>query len=129
MAVLCEFPEMTTGKKERRVRERLSDGGRKRKKAYVCPRDLSDVKKLVVSSCDDSISRSTVLLLRLRLVLPNGEKTPCEGREGRWDVVILELVHLPALDRDVWYRRRGILNRLDEFGRSFVKRVEVGYEL
>jgi hypothetical protein len=109
------------------VRERLSDGMRKRKKAYICPRNLSDVKKLVVSSCDDSISGSTVLLLRL--VFPNGEKTPCESRKGRWDIVILELVHLPALDRDLWYRRRGILDRLDEFGRFFVKRVEVGYEL
>ena len=126
MAVLCEFPETTTGKRIEGS-ERLSDGKRKRKKVYACPRNLSDVKKLVVPPCDDSISRSTVLLLRH--VLPNGEKTPCESRKGRWDVVILELVHPPALDRDLWYRRRGILDRFDEFGRFFVKRMEIGYEL
>jgi hypothetical protein len=125
MAALCEFQDKTTGKGKRLSEGRV--GWVQEENSYGCPWNLTDVEKLVIPPRDDPISRSIALLFRL--ILSHGEQASRERRERRRDVVILELVHPPALDRELGDGRRGILDRLDELGRLFVERMEVGDQL
>ena len=53
------------------------------------------------------------------------EQPSRKRRERRGDIVILELVHLPAADDGLGLRRRGILRRPDELGRLFREGMEV----
>ena len=71
------------------VRSRLR---KYREATHVRPGHLTDVKKLIIPSNDDPIPL-------LRIPFPRqlrSEQSPRKGGERRRDVVILELVHLPA---------------------------------
>lgn len=55
------------------------------------PWDLPNIEELVVTPYNNPVFPHLVLDLR-------GEQTPCKSRKRRWNVIIFELVHLPALN-------------------------------
>jgi hypothetical protein len=57
------------------------------------PWNLSNIEELVVSSYNNPVFPRLVLDLR-------GEQTSCKSRKRRRNVIIFELVHLPALNLD-----------------------------
>ena len=88
---------------------------------YICPWNLSDVEKLVIAACYDAIldvgSLDVVSIIC-------GEQSTSEGWKGAGNVVVFELVHLPAGDCDTIICRRSVIARFDEFGALFGERVE-----
>jgi hypothetical protein len=72
---------------------------------YARPWNFPDVEKFIIPSCDYSVSWTFAFAF-----LFHGEKTSCESREWRWDIVIVPLIHLPAFHCGFRDRRHNILD-------------------
>lgn len=87
----------------------------------VCPRNFANVEELVVASRDDAILDVGPLDV---VSVFCSEQSTSQSRKWTGNIIILELVHLPAGDFDAIICRGNILARLDELGILPGKRVE-----
>ena len=76
--------------------------GQKRviKKTYRCPRYFTYVEKLVVSSGHNLVCFASFSFLLGIVRYLSSKQTSCKRRKWRWNIVVLELIHLPAADLD-----------------------------
>ena len=80
---------------------------------YRRPWDFAYIEELVVTSNDNPVfllfARAFPTLVRLSC-----EQAASESWERGWDIVVLELVHLPAPDGHLWGFRGDIFRTFDQ---------------
>ena len=89
-----------------------SRGGRRESCAHVGPRNLADVKELVIATYDDPILYIGTFCF---VGIFSCEEPTGKGRKRAGDIVIFELVHLPAGNLDRIICGCFIVGTLDEF--------------
>ena len=77
---------------------------------YGGPRNFADIEELVITSNDDAVLFPPTSPAMAYL---SCEQTTSESRKWGRDVVVFELVHLPALNGHLWDIRGYIVRALD----------------